>query len=210
MTLEGSFWPPPPHVDQHCQRWSFNQVECHLGTPPPRISMWQTLVNPSKVIADPFQVQAIPSKVIVDPCPSSGDPSKVIARSYSKLKRPFQGLCGSFPSWGDPSKVFADPFQVECRLTPPGSALSRGDPSKVIVQILSKLSVDWPSPRSLRILSKLRWSFQSLCRSFPSWVLIDPPPGSALSEVILPKSSQILSKLSVNQPPSPPSPSLPT
>ena len=48
-----------------------------------------------------------------------------------------------------------------------------------------------------------RWSFQSLCRSFPSWVSIDPPPppGSALAEVILPKSLRILSKLSVDRPP---------
>ena len=55
------------------------------------------------------------------------------------------------------------------------------------------------------ILSKL-----SVNRANPSKVFVDPfqvvlidppPPGSTLSEVILPKSLQILSKLSVDQPP---------
>ena len=94
-----------------------------------------------------------------------------------------------------------DPFQVECRLTPPGSVGSAL--SEVILpkssQILSKLSVDRPPPQDQHCQ---RWSFQSLrmdpfqveCRStpspdplpqrrsflrndgsFPSWVSIDPP-----------------------------------
>ena len=149
MTLEGSFWPPPPPPPGSAlsevilpKLTSWVSIE----PPPPRISIGRG--NPSKVIVDPFQVQAI------------------LPRSLwilSKWRQSFQSHCRSFPSWGDPSKVFADPFQVEVIL--PKS-----------LQILSKLSVDWP------------------------------PPGSALSEVILLKSSQILSKLSVDQPPPLPSP----
>ena len=126
---------------------------------------------------------------------------------------------------GDPSKVFADPFQVECQLTPPkGQQCQKW--SFQSLQILSKLSVNWP-PQGQHCQ---KWSFQSLCGSFPSWVSIDPPKGQHCqrqsfqslcrsfpswvlinpqdqqSEVILLKSLQILSKLSVNWPPSPPLP----
>ena len=99
---------------------------------------------------------------------------------------------------GNPSKVFADPFQVECQMTPPDQYCQRCNPSKVFMQILSKLSVkSTPPPRI------------SIVRGDPSKVFADPfqvecrltPPGSALSEVILPKSLQILSKLSVDQTP---------
>ena len=97
-------------------------------------------------------------------------------------------LCRSFPSWvlidpprinivsGNSCNVFMDPFQVECQSTPPRSTLS-----DVILAMC------------LQVLSKFVDPFQVECRL--------NPPGSTLS-----MCSRILSKLSVDQPPSPPLP----
>ena len=128
-------------------------------------------------------------------------------------------LMVNLESWPKSTHIFS---KVTVGSTPPRSTLSKVILPKSL-QILFKLSVDWPPDQHCQ-----RWSFQSLCRSFSSWVSIDPPrstlseailpkslwilsklsvdrppPGSALSEAILPKSLWILSKLSVDQPPSP-------
>ena len=155
--------------------------------------------------------RSFPSWVSIDPTP----PGSALAEA---ILPKFQSMCGSFPSW-----VSIDP--------PPRISIVRGDPSKVpkSVQILSKLSVDWPPHPQDQHWQ--RWSFQSMCRSFPSWVSIDPPQDqhckrwSFQSSKIcvdpfqvqcwltprinivrgdpskVPKSVWILSKLSVNQPP---------
>ena len=127
--------------------------------------------DPSKVFADPFQVE----------CQSTPHP-------------PQDQHC---QRWS--FQVFADPFQVECRLTPPQDqhcqrwsfqSLHGSFPSKLSVdrtpqdqhcqrwsfqslrRSFPKWSVDWPPPQDQHCQM---WSFQSLRRSFPSWVSIDPP-----------------------------------
>ena len=97
-------------------------------------------------------------------------------------------------------------FQVECRSTPPsgsaGSALSE-------VILPKSLHGSFPSlvlidPRQDQHCQ--RWSFQSLHRSFPSWVSIDPtsPPQDPHCQrrSFHLRNWQILSKLSVDRPPS--------
>ena len=94
--------------------------------------------------------------------------------------------------------------QILPKLTP-RSNIVRGNPSKVFADpshlqmTTSKFATSKFLLMSLRIISKLSVNWPP------------HPPGSTFSEVILPKSSWILSKLSVDQPPllsSPPS--LPT
>ena len=112
---------------------------------PPRINIVRG--DPSKVFVDPFQV------VLINPLGSTLS-EVILPKSLGILSKLSVNWPPHLPRInivrGNPSKVFADPFQVECRLTPPQDQHSQ------------------------------RWSFQSLCRSFPNWVSIDPPTSEIL------------------------------
>ena len=179
-------WPPRSTLSESIIQ-NFLQILSKLSVNRhPRINIVRD--NPSKVFADPFQVECrltpgstlseviLPKSLQILSSWVSIDPPRIniVRDNPSKVLQILSKLSVDQPPRinivrGNPSKVFADPFQVECQSTPQDQHCQR-------------------------------WSFQSLCRSFPSWVSIDPP-GSTLSEIILPKSLQILSKLSVNWPP---------
>ena len=163
------------------------QVVCQL-TPPPRINTVRG--NSCNVLTDPFQV-------VCQSTPPGSTLSDVILAMSSQI---LSKLCVNQPPRinivrGNPCNVLADPFQVVCWLTSPGSTLS-----EVILAlslwILSKLCVDW-SPW----INIVRGNPYNIPTD-PFQVCVNqPPPGSTLSEVILPMSLQILSKLCVDWPP---------
>ena len=94
-----------------------------------------------------------------------------------------------------------DPSRVDCQSNPPRINIVRGNPSKVLMdpsQVNCQLT---PPP----LCSLPSYKFQPLCRSFSSWLSIEPPSTPQLQ---ISTSLQILPNLTVDHPL--PLPSLPT
>ena len=152
----------------------------------PRINIVRSTVN-SKVCGS--RCRSFPSWLSIDPPGSTL--SEVILPS-------FWSLCGFLPklivNWppSPPSpptnfNLSADPFWVDCQSTPlPSSSLLLPSPPfpslplpshlqiSTSLQILSELTVDQPLPSPLHP-SLPTYQFKPLCRSFLSWLSIDPP-----------------------------------
>ena len=130
----------PRYVDMNLQRLSPNQVVYGL------VGMWRILLAICWSSPDQHRGGSIDSQL-------------QSLQILPKLTIDWPPRINIFR--GNPCKVFTDPFQVDHRLTCPGSTLSEVILAKSL-QILSKLTVNWPPPRI------------NIVRGTPSKVITDP------------------------------------